>query len=169
MDVEWSELRGGYRQAYDPRPAVETLRRAPLDRTAWKELWDELHHQGDVGEASYASLPLLVEACQSGPRDWNFYGLVATIETERHRVSNPDLPSWLEDEYRRAVAQAKTLALGDLTTSTDPLVVRTAVAVVVLAAGDLKLGAWLSHLDSSEVAEMLEDRLAWSQLYRCAE
>ena len=164
--TDWSALKGGYRQPYDPRPALETICNAPLDRAAWAELWNELHHQGDVDDASYASLPLLVEACRNGPRDWNFYGLVATIETERHRVSNPDLPTWLEDRYYLALGEAKRLALSDLATATNPLVIFSAMAVVALAAGQPELGALLSHLDTGEVSEIAEDRLGWSELYR---
>jgi hypothetical protein len=159
-------MKGAYRVPYDPRPAIAKLRQDPLNREAWDELWNELHHQGDVGEASYAALPLLVEACRAGPRDWHLYGLVATIEVERHRAANPRLPVWLADAYRAALQRAKELAQVDLASTTDSLVLRSAMAVLALASGDRELGALLSHLDSSEIRGLLEEYLAWGELYR---
>ena len=163
---DWSELHGAYRRPYDPRRAIAVLQQDATNREAWTELWNELHHQGDVGEASYAALPLFVEACRSGLRDWNFFGLIATIETERHRLTNPVLPTWLDGAYADALREAKRMAVEDLTTATDPLLIRTAVAVVALASGQRELGALLAHAETSEVREVLEGWLAWSTLYR---
>jgi hypothetical protein len=162
----WPELKGGYRIPYDPRPALGALAKNPMDKGAWDELWNELHHQGDVGEASYAAVPLLVDACRPGPRDWNFFGLVATIETERHRIRNPTLPEWISDDYRHALNDAKGLALADLAASTDRFVIRSALAVVALASGECELGALLNHADENEIREVLDDWLAWTELYR---
>jgi len=168
MEPNWTHMQGGYGVPYDPRPAIERLRQDPLDRGAWDELWNELHHQGDVGEASYAALPLLVDACASGPRDWNLYALVATIEVERHRAANPPLPQWLAAAYAEALRRVKGLALIDLADTADRLISRSAMAVVALACGDLELGALLAHLDESEIGELLEQLLAWDELYRPA-
>ena len=71
-DARWSELKGGYRIAYDPPPALAKLERDAGDAEAWEELWNELHHQGDVGEASYASVPELVRIHREHEgRGWN--------------------------------------------------------------------------------------------------
>jgi hypothetical protein len=56
-DRKWKELLGGYKVPYD---ASHALRRLERGADAWKELWEELHHQGDLGEASYAAVPKLV-------------------------------------------------------------------------------------------------------------
>jgi len=98
-DPKWNDLRGGYRVQYDPRAAIAALRVDPLNQTLWEELWNQLHHQGDVGDASYAAVPLLIDACSSTPRGWNFYGLIATIEAARHRRKNPPIPEWLVPAY----------------------------------------------------------------------
>jgi ParB-like chromosome segregation protein Spo0J len=59
----------------------------------WEELWNELHHQGDIGEASYAALPQLVHICQTRKLiDWNLFALAATIEVCRRRPPNPPVP-----------------------------------------------------------------------------
>ena len=49
-DIRWTKLAGGYRVPYDPRAALRKLASGTEVSEAWKELWQELHHQGDVGE-----------------------------------------------------------------------------------------------------------------------
>lgn len=163
-DPKWSHLEGGYRKPYDASQALKRL--AAGEGDAWAELWENLHHQGDVGEASYAAVPHLVRiAGASAQRDWNVYALVALIEIERHRKSNPPLPSWLHTEYESAWREIEALALRDLSTTRDALVIRSALSVVALARGERKLGALLAYVDESEIEQFAEDLLAWSQLY----
>ncbi len=165
-EMKWAKMEGGYRLPYDPRAAIAKLHGDPLNRDAWDELWNELHHQGDVGEASYAAVPLLLEACSSGPRDWNYYALIAIIECERHRSKNPPLPDWLKDSYQSSLERVKSLALEDLKNSTDVMLMKSAMAVVAFASGDRKLGALLIQIDESELDNLLEDLLGWSNVYR---
>ena len=107
-----------------------------------------------------------MEACAQGPRDWNLYGLIATIEVERYRKSNPELPGWIADAYFEALTKTKAMALEDLETTQDRLVMQTALAIVALASGDRERGALLNHLDTSEVFELLDERMSWGALYR---
>jgi hypothetical protein len=108
-DPKWKKLKGGYREPYDPSQALWRLER---DRGPWDELWEELHHQGDVGESSYATVAHLVRIVKGWPeRDWNFYGLISTIEMERHRKGNPPIPDWLSDSYELAWRESFELAL----------------------------------------------------------
>jgi hypothetical protein len=162
-DTRWLTLKGGYRLPYD---ASEPLRRLESGENVWDELWDNLHHQGDVDEASYAAVPQLVRIAAEAPsRNWNVYALVALIEIERHRVSNPQVPPWLVSDYELAWRGIADLALHDLAAASDPFTVHSALSIVALARGERKLGALLSHFDSSEVDELAEDKLAWSKLY----
>src|ERR1700733_11200764 len=74
-DNRWSNLTGGYRTAFDPRPLLARLETEHDTAAVWHELWEELHHQGDLGEASYASVPHLVRIHRtSGIIAWNSYG-----------------------------------------------------------------------------------------------
>ncbi|MCP4319637.1 MAG: hypothetical protein GY789_27560 [Hyphomicrobiales bacterium] len=166
MDIDWSKLRGGYGVPFDPRPAANILRQHPLDQEAWREFWDGLHHQGDLGEASYAAVPLLVDVFADRPRNWNLYGLVFIIEVERNRLSNPDIPVELTSIYFDALKRLKTFALEDLSETSDPLLVRTATALVALVSGELKLGALLTHIDTSELSHWLNEQLSWDEEYR---
>lgn len=102
-DPKWTSLAGGYGDLYDPRPALSKIAAGVAVSSVWEELWNELHHQGDVGEASYAAVTALVEIYSDGrPLDWNLFALCATIEVERHRRRNPLLPEWLHDDYATA-------------------------------------------------------------------
>ena len=47
----------------------------------------------------------------------------------------------------------------------DSETLQTALAVLAIAHGDLKLGALIIHLDNSELDEILEQYLAWNELY----
>ena len=162
-DPRWRTLKGGYRTLYDASGALSRLEQV---YNVWEELWDELHHQGDVGEASYAAVPHLVRICQDAPRrDWNLYGLVGLIEIERHRKSNPPIPDWLSADYFAAWGDLEKLALRDLAAAAESELIQTALAVIAIARGQLRLGAFLSWLDESELAELTEDKLAWSKLY----
>ena len=96
----WEELSGGYGIPYDPRPALRQLR-SNRHQQAVDELYENLLHQGDVGVASYAAVPILVDA---GELD-----LVGAIEVARGAARNPDMPGWLADEYLRALNAAREL------------------------------------------------------------
>jgi len=112
-------------------------------------------------------VPHLVGIAATLPqRNWNLYGLVSTIEIERHRKSNPPLPEWLAETYRAAWEQLMVLALSDLRDAQDRLTVRSILGALALAKGDLELGALISLADDSEISEILEERDARSELYR---
>jgi hypothetical protein len=136
-----------------------------LGEIVWDEFWENLHHQGDLGEAAYAALPHLVRISERIGTNWNLYALAATIEIERHRKTNPSCPDWAEAPYSQAWSKLVMLALRDLANARDPLLIRSALAVVALGRGDLKLGSVLSYMDDSELTEYADDRLSWSVLY----
>ncbi len=149
-----------------PYDASEALMRMERGEEVWDELWNELHHQGDVGVASYASIPQLVRISAANRGfTWNLYALAATIEIERHRKDNPTLPNWLAPSYEAAWESLVQMALSDLGGKPDESVLRSALSVVALGRGDLRLGALLNHSDSSEIAAYLEENLAWSSRY----
>jgi hypothetical protein len=163
-DPTWKRLRGGYKVPYDASVPLSRLERGD---DVWDELWQELHHQGDVGEASYASVPHLVRIGASlTNRDWNVYALVSTIEVERHRKSNPPVPEWVRADYEKALTDLLALGLMDLGRTEDALTMRSILGAVALARGALKLGAWIAFADESEIDDTVENHYAWSKLYR---
>lgn len=68
MEDEWAKMLGGYKVPYDPRPAISRLASDTTNERAWNKLFENLHHQGDIGEASSASVPILVETLRSIPK-----------------------------------------------------------------------------------------------------
>ena len=165
-DHRWAELLGGYKDFYDPRLAVASLAANDDVDAKWAELWYELHHQGDIGDASYAAIVLLVDTLGSRPsQDWNLFALAAVIEVERHRKTNPPIPDWLLDDYKRAWAQLVAMALTSLRADADRELVQSTLAVLALGHNAVKLGALIIDLDSSELDEMVNDKIAWRDLY----
>ena len=157
------QLEGGYRMPYDASKALVQMERG---ESVWDELWEELHHQGDVGVASYATIPQIVRISEARREfDWNLYALAATIEIERHRKDNPALPDLLSPSYKLAWEGLVKLALADLAGKPDELTLRSALSVVALGRGDIKLGALLNHADTDEIVAYVEENLAWSSLY----
>lgn len=90
------ELISGYGTKYDPFPALERLETD--HELAIDELWENLYHQGDVGSASYAAVPILVQKGE--------LSLVASIEVARHKDNNPEIPSELIAGYNQALTSA---------------------------------------------------------------
>ncbi|HJT39957.1 MAG TPA: hypothetical protein VJ762_06455 [Sphingobium sp.] len=152
----WAGLCGGYRTPYDPRNAIGKLRDGDA-KVAWDELWQELHHQGDVGEASYAAVPLLAEVHEARAMpDWNTYALAATIEEARHNPNNPGLPDWLVDDYDAAWQKLQRLAIDELPGSAVPELTDSIIAVLAFGKGRISLGQ-MAMLADDERKEMLEN------------
>jgi hypothetical protein len=165
-DPLWMSLKGGYRVPYDPRSALSRLRTDGSDTTAWQELWNELHHQGDVGEASYLAVVELVSIRGVSVLPSNqLFGLASTIEVERHRRSNPPVPDWLVQDYREAWSALREFALQSLRAGDDPATLHLALAVVALSRGLLPLGTVIWHHDASTLREYLDEHLKWAELY----
>jgi hypothetical protein len=165
-DSRWTTLKGGYHILYDPRPALMRLEAEEFVVVAWEELWNELHHQGDVDDASYAVVPHLVRIYEAKSNiDWNFYAIVSIIEIERHRKKNAPLPDWLAEDYFQAWNEVVKLALRDLPKVQADVDVKTILGALAVAKKQLKLSALIFNFDDAEISEFLEDHLAWSQIY----
>ena len=107
-DCHWRDLKAGHRISFDPRPQLLKLQSNSDTKSAWSELWENLHHQRDVGEASYAAVPDLVRIySQAGVIDCNTYAIVAVIQLARDSGNNPEVPNWLENDYFRAIREQR--------------------------------------------------------------
>jgi hypothetical protein len=154
-DVRWEFLEGGYRRPYDPRGALRALETGD-PAAGWRELWEDLHHQGDVGAASYAAVPHLVRIHRArGEPDFNTYALVGVIEIERHRRGNPMVPAFLSDAYHQALLDLAMCALEDLAKSSEPTLVSSACGIICLARQLSCAGRVLLTFGEEELAELL--------------
>jgi hypothetical protein len=155
-DSHWKNLTAGYRTPFDPRPTLTRLERG--DESAWDELWQELHHQGDVGVASYAAVPELVRIhAKRDIAEWKTYAIIGTIESCRGQGENPRLPKWLKAEYEEAWQRVVSLACRDLPRASDETTVRSIIGAVAIAKGVRPLGDFILNFTGEELMEMMLD------------
>ena len=132
-DKRWTELKGRYRVPFDPRQLLRRLESGTDIQRCWQELWQELYHQGDVGEASYAAIPHLVRIYQNrGKIDWNTYAIVTSIELARNVGKNPDVPLWLRQGYEDAINSLAITGLGELPHANEKETIRSILAVIAI-------------------------------------
>jgi hypothetical protein len=115
-EPQWSDYKSGYnRSKTDIVDWIRTLLSKEFSELHWDYLWDELHHQGDVGEASYAVIPYLSEYAKLTETDnWNVWGFPVVVELARKENNNPPIPKELEESYFEAIKHlADTAAAKD--------------------------------------------------------
>jgi hypothetical protein len=135
-DKRWGELLGGYKVQFDPRPALARLETGTNAKKAWHELWEELHHQGDVGQASYAAVPHWVRIHRKRRLDpWNVYAMVAIIELARGECGNPEVPRWLETDYFKALQELAKSASAEVLQTKSAKEARAMLSIIALAKG----------------------------------
>ncbi len=152
-DIRWNDLTGGYKTPFDPRPLLTRLETEPDAATVWDELWEELHHQGDVGETSYAVIPHLVRIhrMHGVVDDWNTYAIVAIIELARTEPRNPKIPEWLEQDYFRAIEELAEVGIAEISRTKEPDAVRAKLSVIAIAKGLRNHGRFLVNYSESEI------------------
>lgn len=153
-DKRWSDLKGGYRATFDPRPLLAKLENEVDTEATWKELWEELHHQGDVGDASYAAVPHLVRIYRQHPTvDWNTYAIVAVIELARDEKRNPKIPAWLEKGYFAAIQELADVARSEIGQAKDFDVVRAMLSILALSKGMRTHARFLVNYSEDELLD----------------
>ncbi|GGZ19760.1 hypothetical protein [Asticcacaulis endophyticus] len=151
-DPIWRSVEGGYKQPYSPLKALKKLASNPKDEKSWKELWQELHHQGDVGSASYLAAICLVYLRRTSLRfDWNFYALMAAIEACRLKPQNPPVPDEFKEAYQQVWSTIEADCLEDIPKSATSWELRAIFSVLALARNYEMLGRLLIEIDDSEV------------------
>lgn len=154
-DERWKNLSGGYRTPFDSRPALQRLESNSHVKEAWHELWDQLHHQGDVGEASYAAVPHLVRIhAKQGLDDWNTYALVGVIELARANGKNPEVPTWLKDEYFQAIQDLAKLGCTKVLRARTTEDLRAILCILAIAKGARTHARFLLEYSDAELLEM---------------
>jgi hypothetical protein len=110
--VNWDDLQDAYGKASKVPDLLKQVlddMSAPKDRQSgpWFELWSRLYHQGSVYTASYAAVPILVEAIRNinKPIAMVFFLLPVSIEIARTRVGALRISETLEEDYNRSIKQ----------------------------------------------------------------
>lgn len=163
MDLDnriWPTLQGGYRIPYNVSIPLKKLSHATRqDELAiiFTELWDNLHHQGDVGSASYLAVPQLVSICiNKKSLDWNFIGLCVLIENCRLEDHNPELPEEYQDHYFESLTQFERYLLLNFKSITDQTALRLTLSLFATVNGQPRLGRAIEILDEDILPEFLE-------------
>ena len=154
-DQRWEHLTGGYKIPFDPRPCLRKLENHHDTAATWAELWEELHHQGEVGDASYAAVPELVRIRRtSGAADWNLYAMVAIIELARTESQNPEVPAWLREDYFHSIQELAQIGTKDILSIEDSDTKRAILGVIAIARGLRTHGKFLVEYSEGELLKM---------------
>ena len=163
MDLDnkiWQTLDGGYKIPYDvsiPLKKLKSTNDPKIITDIFEELFDNLHHQGDIGLASYLALPQLVTICiDKKSFDWNFIGLCVLIEHCRQTAHNPTLPSDYKDGYFDALKKLEQYLLSNFKSIKDPTSLRLTLALLATVNGQAYLGKAIENLDEDMVKDFLE-------------
>jgi hypothetical protein len=161
-DPRWQKYLGGYRVPYDASGVLRTLFANGPSEELWEAFWTELHHQGDVHQASYAAVPWLVEFVRRSPKiDWNAMALIATIELEREQHGNPRVAEELAKDYFSAIESLPAILGTHPDKQWSELVVRSAVACIALARGQRRLADAYLNLDRDTVSRWYSEEFGW--------
>ena len=154
-DKRWKDLEGGYRERFDPRPMLSKLEANRDTKSAWHELWEGLHHQGDVGAASYAAVPHLVRIYRGhGSIDWNTYAIVAVIELARTSGNNPEVPEWLKEDYFKAIRELAEVGAVEVLRAKSPEESLSMLSILAIAVGVRTHARFLLDYSDEEMLEM---------------
>ncbi|MDX1945173.1 MAG: hypothetical protein SFU86_07185 [Pirellulaceae bacterium] len=161
-DPRWQSYKGGYRVPYDPSSILGRLLTDGPDERLWHELWSELHHQGDLHQASYAAVPWLVEFLRHSPTlDFNAIGLIATIELERDQHGNPPVAEELSQGYYEAIRSLPELLATHPDQKWGEDAVAPSVACIALARGQRWFARAYFELDKDTASRWFSEEFGW--------
>jgi hypothetical protein len=161
-DPRWQSYLGAYRLPFDASPLVRRLLFEGASEELWDELWGELHHQGNVDQASYASVPWLVEFVRRSPKlDWNALSLIATIEWEREQHGNPTVAEELSASYHTAIRSLPEILGTHPDQEWSELAVSPAVACIALARGQRWFVKAYLELDRDTSGRWFSEEFGW--------
>ncbi|MBL7829456.1 MAG: hypothetical protein JNK41_00400 [Saprospiraceae bacterium] len=155
----WAILNGGYKIPFDASIPLKQLFLTNDNRlieSIFTELWDNLHHQGNLGLASYFSVPHLVKICiDKKSLDWNYIGLCLVIEICRPLNNNPLLPIELEKSYFNALNELEDYLLTNFKNIKEKTTFRLTLSLFAILNGQRDLGNAIQQLDEDVIQEFL--------------
>ncbi|WP_028980867.1 hypothetical protein [Sporocytophaga myxococcoides] len=160
-DNSWRTFESGYRIPYDvsiPLLKLENSNSIDDQDKVLDELYEELHHQGDVGMASYLAVPHLIRIGLSKKiSNWKILGLIAIIEIERHSEHNPRLPLNYENEYLKMLDKVSELAA--LITNWDRTFSSCALSAIAASKGHIDIAKVILEFEDEDLTEKFNDFL----------
>lgn len=164
-DPRWQLYTGGYRVPYDASVPLRRLFEEGASPALWDELWQELYQQGDVGPASFAAVPWLLEySRRSQELDWNAFGLIAVIELERPRsCCNCPMPAELAESYDEAMARLPEVVGAHAQKEWPPILMQHIVACLALARGQRLLARAYLEMDREGAIRWLAEGMGFDE------
>ncbi|MDX1940510.1 MAG: hypothetical protein SFU99_08160 [Saprospiraceae bacterium] len=158
-DPIWKTFNGGYRIPYDaslPLRKLETINDENEINKILRELWQELHHQGDVDLASYFAMPHLIRIAKSKKlKQYDIPALVATIEIQRH-LNNPTIPKNYAEDYLNGIKEIIDVIKLNQSLPWDKTYATCAAAAIIAVNGQPALANIIFDLDEEGIAEKFE-------------
>jgi len=155
-DPKWEKLEGGYKTPYDASVALRKLEETNSSEEAddiLAELWDELHHQGDVGLASYFAVPHLIRiAKEKGIVNSSLLGLIAVIEVQRHK-KNPQIPKEYLESYLNSLNEIPELVNSAKNREWGLEFSAAALSALAASKGQVKVAQAVLNFDDEDVLD----------------
>lgn len=153
-DAVWNELNGAFGVPFNPVPWLRKLEFDPESQEAWGELWENLHHQGEIGAASYAAVLHLARIYrQTLSKNYNFLALASVVELRRHQGDNPALPSWLVGDYMAALQDMLSRGKELLWPNAHADFLVSYFSLVACVNGEIDLARVINLLDDREIVQ----------------
>ena len=162
-DQRWATYRSGFsRLPIDVSSVARRLAAGEADESVWSILWEDLHHQGDLGEAAYAIVPYLaLYASQATELPWHVFGFPATVELERYNGRNPPLPPELELSYQWALRELPRVAATHPSKDWGEPVFECAAACFAISRGRRLLARAYLDFTNQEALRFLRDQIGY--------
>lgn len=152
----WKQLDGGYRARFDASEVLADLHAGKPREEIWELLWDELHHQGDVGDASYAAVPHLLHWLEHADTlEWNPIALIAVIENRR--TANPAPREEIAPGYFDAIQRSPEVLAKHPTHPWSDEVTAAAIWLISEAKGNPNYGQFLDYFDLAEAQDWVRE------------
>ncbi|MEO0332481.1 MAG: hypothetical protein AAF223_12490 [Bacteroidota bacterium] len=157
-DVIWKTLTGGYQNPYDASIALKKLEDSTTnenEESIWEELWDELHHQGDIGTASLLTIPQLVRIYKrKGKVNYHLFAFITTIELARFNDS-VQLPDSFQGEYEEALEQIPDLINFVKDQVWDSVLTASVLSATAIWKKQYKMAEVISELENEDLTDYL--------------
>ena len=156
-DSRWGTYVGGYRMAYDASSALTELFKLGSDRNqVLEELENELYHQGDLGSASSAAVPWLVEYLRRCPEfEVRVAALILAIEFGRPHNQEP-VPEEIRASYGEAIRQLPDIILSKRDHPWNDSQVALGAAILAMGQSNRWFARTYFELDRSMLDHMLK-------------
>lgn len=162
-DPRWETFEGGYKHTrFDCVSLIRHLQQHGTDAAFWDIAWEDLHHQGDVGEATYAFVPHLAEhVVASRDVDHMVYIFASVVELARESSRNPPIPDYLQAGYDWGINTLLVAPLQKPDLSWSATLVQYHAALLAASQRHQILGVAYQEMDTDHarrfLAEFFED------------